>query len=109
MSAPKGNKFAKGGKREGAGRKASEATLLKRRLIQDKVSEAEESFAFLVQVRDDDEESTSYRLEASKEILNRVLGKAVEMKHDDDNKLRYDRYFQRLDKFLSDAIENESE
>lgn len=86
-----------------SGRKPQAATILRRRLIENKVEEAEASFAFLVEVRDNVEEQTPVRVESAKEILNRVIGKSIEMKQDDDNKQRYDRYFERLDKFLNDA------
>ena len=40
------------GKRKGAGRKPKAATILKRRIIENKVEEADASFAFMVAVRD---------------------------------------------------------
>lgn len=67
---------APGGKRRVCGRKPKAATILRRQIIENKLEEAEASFAFLVSVRNDEEARTDYRLEAAKEILNRVLGKA---------------------------------
>jgi hypothetical protein len=68
----------RGGFRENAGRKPNAVTVLKRRMIQDKVDEAEASFGFLVAVRDNELEPTNLRLAAAETILDRVLGKATE-------------------------------
>ena len=69
------NLSRRGGARENAGRKPKEVTILKRRLVQNKVEEAEASFAFLVEVRDNDSEPIAQRLAAAESILDRVLGK----------------------------------
>ena len=71
------------------------ATVLQLRLIEDKTEEAEASFAFLVAVRDNEHEPTARRLEASKEILNRVLGKPTEMSVNANEEL-YKRHFERI-------------
>ncbi len=62
-------------RKPGGGRKPKQATILKRQLIENKVEEADASFAFLVTVRDNNRWPKSLRLEAAKEILDRVLGK----------------------------------
>jgi hypothetical protein len=67
-----------GGKRSNAGRKPLAVTVLKRRMIENKVDEAEASFGFLVAVRDNELEPTNLRLAAAETILDRVLGKATE-------------------------------
>lgn len=77
-------KQARGGKRKGAGRKPTAYTLLKRRVIAESLDEAEKSFDFYVQVRDNEDEPTSIRLAAADKILDRVLGKAKEQMILDD-------------------------
>jgi hypothetical protein len=69
---------ARGGLRANAGRKPFPATILRRRMIENKVDEAEASFGFLVAVRDNELEPTNLRLAAAETILDRVLGKATE-------------------------------
>jgi hypothetical protein len=66
------------GRKHGGGRKLREATILRRRLVEDKVEEAEASFAYLVAVRDNPFEPSAQRLAAAEMILDRVLGKATE-------------------------------
>jgi hypothetical protein len=61
-----------------SGRKPLEATILKRRLVEDKVEEAEASFSYLCAVRDNPFEPSAQRLAAAEMILDRVLGKATE-------------------------------
>jgi hypothetical protein len=72
------NLIREGGKRSNAGRKPLAVTVLKRRMIENKVDEAEASFGFLVAVRDNELEPTNLRLAAAETILDRVLGKATE-------------------------------
>jgi hypothetical protein len=66
------------GRKHGGGRKLREATILRRRLVEDKVDEAEASFAYLCAVRDNPFEPSAQRLAAAEMILDRVLGKATE-------------------------------
>jgi hypothetical protein len=61
-----------------SGRKPLEATILRRRLVEDKVEEAEASFSYLCAVRDNPFEPSAQRLAAAEMILDRVLGKATE-------------------------------
>ncbi len=70
-----GNKRANGGKRAGAGRKKKAYTLLRERIIEASVDEARKSFDFLIQLRDNPDESIGIRKEAALCILDRVLGK----------------------------------
>ncbi len=58
-----------------SGRKPGAATILRRRLVADKVEEAEASFAYLCATRDNEDEWGSLRLAAAGMILERVLGK----------------------------------
>jgi hypothetical protein len=67
-----------GGFRSNSGRRLKEATILKRRMIADKLEEAEASFGFLVAVRDNPSEPTNLRLVAAQTILDRVFGRATE-------------------------------
>lgn len=71
----KGNKFAKGGRRVGSGQKPSEATILKEKLA-DYADCAIEAFQFNVQLMRDVTEPKPLRREASKEIMDRLWGKA---------------------------------
>jgi hypothetical protein len=73
-----GNKQANGGKRQGAGRKPKAATILKRRMIENKIEEAEASFAYWVAVRDNEKELSNIRLEASKLIWEHLMGKPTQ-------------------------------
>jgi hypothetical protein len=70
--------YDKLGRKHGGGRKPREATILKRRLVEDKVEEAEASFSYLCAVRDNPFEPSAQRLAAAEMILDRVLGKATE-------------------------------
>lgn len=76
-----GNHGAKGR----SGRRPTAVTLLKRRLIENKIDEAEASFAFLVAVRDNEDEPTALRVAAAEQILDRVLGKAKQQVSADVN------------------------
>ena len=76
-------------------RKAPTATVLRKRLVENKVEEAEASFAFLVAVRNNAHEPIARRLEAAKEILNRVLGKPTEMQANENEEL-YKQHFERI-------------
>lgn len=86
-------------RKPGGGRKAKAATLLKRRIVENKVEEAEASFAFLVAVRDNTKEPTSLRVAAAESILNRVLGKATEMKPDAGEEL-YKRHWENIQRVI---------
>jgi hypothetical protein len=68
----------RGGFRSNSGRRLKEATILRRRLIENKVEEAEASFSYIVAVRDNPYEPSAQRLAAAGMILDRVLGKATE-------------------------------
>jgi hypothetical protein len=70
--------YDKLGRKHGGGRKLREATILRRRLVEDKVEEAEASFSYLCAVRDNPYEPSAQRLAAAEMILDRVLGKATE-------------------------------
>lgn len=70
-----GNKQAEGGRRSNAGRKPKAVTILKRRIIENRVNEADASFAFLCDVRDNNEEPTALRVEAAKMVFEIVCGK----------------------------------
>ena len=70
-----GAKQANGGKRPGAGRKKKAYTLLKERIIEQSLDEAQKSFDFLIQVRDNPQEPVAIRKECAIAILDRVLGK----------------------------------
>lgn len=86
---PKGNKLATGGAREGAGRKPSELTILRRLTIAEAHGEAEASLQFCVDIRNDENSPGALRLEAAKEIMNRVWGKPAQSSfgEDEDGKL----------------------
>lgn len=69
-----GNHGAKGR----SGRKFAAATILRQRIIENHIAEAEASFAYLVAVRNNEAEPGSVRLAAAEAILDRVLGKPVQ-------------------------------
>lgn len=64
-----------GGARKGAGRKLSAATQLRRMMEQEKLDEAEKSFNFLVQTRDDENVARALRVECAEKIMDRIMGK----------------------------------
>jgi hypothetical protein len=66
----------RGGARPNSGRKPKAATIAKNRLIADKIGEAQASFAFLVAVRDNEDEPTEQRASAARWIYECVHGKA---------------------------------
>jgi hypothetical protein len=76
------------------------ATVLTRRAIADKLEEAEASFAYLVAVRDNVHEPAAQRLEAAKEILNRVVGKPVPLRPNDGSKKRLDDFLAKTEEFF---------
>lgn|SRR5574343_58975 len=61
-----------------SGRKPLAATLLKRKLEEEKRVDADRAFSFLVAVMDSEDEPTAIRLEAADKILDRVIGKATQ-------------------------------
>jgi hypothetical protein len=73
-----GGKRARGGFRPGAGRKPSEYTLLKRRVIAENVEDADRAFDLYVQIMDNPLEETQMRMAAADRVMDRVLGKATE-------------------------------
>lgn len=85
-----------GGKKGRSGRKPKEATILKRRIIENKIAEADASFAFLVEVRDTTGEKMELRLRAAVEILDRVLGKAAQMTPPDKDDELYKAHLARI-------------
>jgi hypothetical protein len=72
------NLSRRGGFRPGAGRKPSEYTLLKRRVIAENVEDADRAFDLYVQIMDNPLEETQMRLAAADRVMDRVLGKATE-------------------------------
>lgn len=74
MLGQKGVPFCKGGKREGAGRKKIEATILRAK-FEERIKDAQDAFDFNVAIMNDPNESKSLRQAASVEIMNRVVGK----------------------------------
>lgn len=77
VDAPK-RKTPKGGARKGAGRKPTAATVLKRRLAEHGVAEADWAFAYNCHVMRDEMAPRAERLAASREVMNRVLGKPAQ-------------------------------
>jgi hypothetical protein len=69
-----GNHGAKGR----SGRKPSEYTLLKRRIIAENVADADKAFDLYVQIMENPLEETNMRLAAADRVMDRVLGKATE-------------------------------
>lgn len=65
-------------RKPGGGRKPKAATVLKRAIIANRVEEAEQSFAFLVEVRDSDDWPKQLRLQAAIYIIDRTEGKPKE-------------------------------
>lgn len=78
MAFQKGNHFAKGGARKGAGPKKSKFKMLRERIELEKRTDAEYAFALFVSVMRSEKESLDLRLDCSREIMNRVLGKPRE-------------------------------
>jgi hypothetical protein len=78
ISSEHSNLSRRGGKRANAGRKPSEYTLLKRRVIAENVEDADRAFDLYVQIMDNPEEDTQMRLAAADRVMDRVLGKATE-------------------------------
>jgi hypothetical protein len=72
------NLTRRGGFRPGAGRKPSEYTLLKRRVIAENVEDADRAFDLYVQIMDNPLEETQMRMAAADRVMDRVLGKATE-------------------------------
>lgn len=86
-------------RRHGGGRKPKEATILKRRIVANKIEEAEASFAFLVAIRDNEDEPIAQRLAAAESILDRVLGKPAQVQPQQGEDL-YKLYAQGLKRFV---------
>ena len=68
----------RGGRRAGAGRKASKFTELRRRIEQEKSDDAEYAFSLYAEVMRDDEQPLDLRLSCADWIANRVLGRPKE-------------------------------
>src|SRR5512143_2193722 len=88
-------------KHKRGGAKPQAATILKRRLIENKVEEAEASFAFLVAVRNNDAEPSALRVAAAEQILDRVLGKPTQMTKEAGDEL-YREHLARLKRVIFD-------
>jgi hypothetical protein len=78
-----GNPRARGGKRAGAGRKPAAATLLKRKLADRRVAEAEYAFALLCKYmrhasRDETMAESEFRAACAQRVLDQVLGKPMQ-------------------------------
>lgn len=71
-------KTPQGGARKGAGRKSTAATILKKKLAEHGVTEADYAFAFHCHVMRDEEAPRDQRLAAAREVMNRVLGKPAQ-------------------------------
>lgn len=97
------NPRGRGGARPNSGRKPSAYTQLKRRVIAEQIDEAEKSFDFYVQVRDNPNEPTELRLAACDKILDRVLGRPNAKLELDDGK--FAKYHHALDLFLMQKSE----
>jgi hypothetical protein len=67
-----------------------------------KVAEAEASFAFLVSVRNNESAPLNVRVDCAKEILNRVIGKAVEMQPQSKDDELYKAYSVRVRSVIFD-------
>lgn len=67
-----------GGKRKGSGRKPTAATILKRKIAEHGVAEADWAFSFNCHVMRDPMAPRAERLAASREVMNRVLGKPAQ-------------------------------
>jgi len=71
----KGNKAAKGGARQNAGRPPAPKTVLARLALAELDEEAEKSIQFLVNARDNPEIPWGIRVEAARDLINRRFGK----------------------------------
>jgi hypothetical protein len=97
-----GVKQAPGGARPNNGRKSKFAILYREGLPVTKVAEAEASFAFLVSVRNNESAPLNVRVDCAKEILNRVIGKAVEMQPQSKDDELYKAYSVRVRSVIFD-------
>jgi len=70
-----GGKGAKGGRREGSGRKPKAATILKRKLQADHALSAADAFNLLDRFMRDEALDPALRRQCANDILDRVLGK----------------------------------
>lgn len=67
--------MARGGKREGAGRKPELARRLHRALIEAKAAEYEWALAYVADTMRNEDEPTPIRLMAAREVMDRIRGK----------------------------------
>jgi hypothetical protein len=72
-------KSSYGGKREGAGRKPKAFAVLKRRLENERIEDAEYAFALYVAVMRSENEGMTLRLDCAREVMDRVLGKPKQL------------------------------
>jgi hypothetical protein len=72
------NLSRRGGKRPNSGPKPSAYTLLKERIQEQKIQDAEKAFDLYVQIMENPLEETQMRIAAADRVLDRVLGKATE-------------------------------
>lgn len=75
---PAKRKTPKGGARKGAGRKAKAATILRRKIAEHGVNEADYAFSLCCAIMHDDAAPRDERLVAAREVMNRVLGKPAQ-------------------------------
>lgn len=67
-----------GGPGRGQGRKPTAATILKRKIAEHGVAEADWAFSYNCHVMRDEKAPRAERLAASREVMNRVLGKPAQ-------------------------------
>lgn len=80
----------KGGARKGAGRKPNEFKAAREKALKDKETSADDIFNWFISVAKDVTEDKSIRMEAGKEVMNRIWGKhkqAVELAGKDGGSL----------------------
>lgn len=87
-------------RRPGGGRKPKLATLLKRKITADKIGAAEMAFTYLVNVVTNEAVPTPVRVDAANLVLNRVMGRPVEMPVTSEDQKRYEAYHEKLDNFI---------
>lgn len=66
---------AKGGKREGSGRKPKKITKFRQLSLTQKGKEAEKSLNLLIEFRDDENEPKDFRRDCANDIIDRIWGK----------------------------------
>jgi hypothetical protein len=74
-AAPSQKNKGRGGAREGAGRKPKEITLLKAKIVKRHKDDADYAIRLLVTVMKDQWMPVEIRMDAAREVLDRVIGK----------------------------------